>query len=135
MFGACALPIYWLSVAHANDYAKAGESVDVSSNLLLIFASAAIAGPLLGSTALAAFGPSGIFFYTALIHAVLAGLVFWRMQARQPIAPKERDPFVLIPEKSSPSVFEMDPRAAPGTGAGDPQPVQLRLVSKSASAE
>ncbi len=109
-FGACALPVYWISVAHANDYATTLESVDVSTNLLLIFASAGIAGPILGSIASASFGPGGIFLYTAVIHASLAGFIYWRTRVRDAMPPSERDPYVPIPEKSSPSVFELDPR-------------------------
>lgn len=128
LFGTCALPIYWISVAHANDYVEASESVDVSSNLLLIFAASAIAGPVFGSFASSAAGSGGLFLYTAVIHLILAAFIYLRIKSRAPVPPDERDAFVPIPQKSSLSVFELDPRAsAEGEKArGKPQ---LRLIT------
>ncbi len=120
-FGACALPVYWISVAHANDYVTASESVEVSSNLLLIFAASAIAGPVLGSAFSSGLGVGGLFLYTALIHMLVAGLVYLRMRARAPVPAEQKDAYVAVPTKSSVQVFELDPRSTPtGDAAAEP---------------
>jgi MFS family permease len=117
LFGAAALPVYSISLAHANDHASAAESVDVSSNLLLIFAISAIAGPVFGSFfAGVGAGAGGLFFYTALVHLIVAGLVYLRMRTREPVPPELRDAYVPLPQKSSMQVYELDPRAAPEDG-------------------
>ncbi|MGV7222872.1 MAG: MFS transporter [Nitrospinales bacterium] len=51
MFGIFALPLYSLSVAHANDSVDREDFVEVSSGMLLIFGVGAIIGPLMASTA------------------------------------------------------------------------------------
>jgi MFS family permease len=130
LFGASALPVYWVSVAHANDYASAAQSVDVSSNLLLVFASGAIFGPILASGAIAIAGSSCIFLYTALIHALLAGFVLHRTLVRGPAPAETRDEFVALPDKTSPALFELDPRAEAAPPQRKPTTAtHLRLVS------
>jgi len=128
LFGASALPVYWVSIAHANDYVEASESVDVSSNLLLIFAVSAIAGPVLGSLTASIAGSGGVFLYTAIVHVLLAGFVVYRTKMRAPIPLPDRDPFVPMPEKSSQSVFELDPRAGSGNSEAKTPAPGLRLV-------
>jgi MFS family permease len=118
-FGASALPVYWVSVAHANDHAAAGESVEVSSNLLLIFATSAIAGPVFGSLFSAWLGTGGLFLFTALVHLAIAGLVYLRMQARGPVPQEEKDAFAPVPAKSSVQVFELDPRSVPSNNESE----------------
>jgi MFS family permease len=120
LFGASALPVYSISLAHANDHATAAESVDVSSNLLLIFATAAIAGPVFGSLFSGGVGAGGLFLYTALVHLGLAGFIYLRMRARGPVPPEERDAYVAMPQKSSVQLYELDPRSAPETKEEQP---------------
>jgi MFS family permease len=117
-FGAVALPVYWVSVAHANDHAAPGEVVDVSSNLLLVFAASAIAGPIFASIFSAEIGVGGLFLFTAIIHLAIAGLIYMRIRARGPVPMEDRETFMPIPQKSSTAVFDLDPRQEPqGTAA------------------
>ncbi|MDX2263995.1 MAG: MFS transporter [Hyphomicrobiales bacterium] len=109
-FGLCALPVYWISLAHANDYAEREDSVDVSSNLLLVFSAAAVCGPIFASMLMDSAGPGGLFLWTAAIHAVVAALVIYRTLMRDPLPPGERDAYVSLPQKSSPALYELDPR-------------------------
>jgi MFS family permease len=89
-FGAGAFPLYAIAVAHANDYADASESVEVSSGLLLVYGVGAAIGPLLASTwREIAHGPA-LFFFTALVHLMLIGYVFWRISQRLPPEPDQR---------------------------------------------
>ena len=90
VFGAGAFPLYAIAVAHANDYADASESVEVSSGLLLVYGVGAAIGPLLASMwGEIAHGPA-LFFFTALVHLMLIGYVFWRISQREPPEPDQR---------------------------------------------
>lgn len=113
LFGACALPAYWISLAHANDYAEREDSVDVSSNLLLIFSVAAIGGPVVASLVMDSAGPSALFLWTAGIHILAAVAVILRTYLRAAVPAEDRDAYVALPKTSSPAVYELDPRGAP----------------------
>ncbi|MCR9255572.1 MAG: MFS transporter [Alphaproteobacteria bacterium] len=93
LFGAGALPIYSLGVAHANDHAAPNEMVEVSSGLLLAFGLGAAIGPPLAALVqnLAPF--QALFSYTASIHALLALVVLWRMSRRGKVLAGERVDF------------------------------------------
>jgi MFS family permease len=117
VFGACSLPVYWISLAHANDYAERQDSVDVSSNLLLIFSVAAIGGPLVASLLMERAGAGGLFLWTAAIHVIFACLVAWRTLQRSPVPPQDRDAYVAMPKTSSAAVFGLDPRSEPSPPA------------------
>ena len=84
VFGAGAFPLYAIAVAHANDYADAAQSVEVSSGLLLIYGMGAAVGPLLASLWREILNGPSLFFFTAAVHVVLIGYVIWRMSQRVP---------------------------------------------------
>ena len=67
VFGAVALPLYSLSVAHANDRLPRAEFVEASAGLLMINAATSIPGPMLAAFVMAAAGPSALFLFTALV--------------------------------------------------------------------
>ena len=90
VFGAGAFPLYAIAVAHANDYADAAESVEVSSGLLLIYGMGAAVGPLLASLWREFVSGPSLFFFTASVHVVLIGYVVWRMTRRVPAEPDQR---------------------------------------------
>jgi predicted MFS family arabinose efflux permease len=90
VFGAGAFPLYALAVAHANDYADAKQSVEVSSGLLLIYGTGAAIGPLLTSLWKEAVSGPALFFFTAAVHVLLAGYIVWRMLQRVPAQPEQR---------------------------------------------
>ncbi len=111
VFGACALPIYWITLAHANDHVDAAESVDVSSNLLFIFAITAVAGPVCASMFMNEAGPGGLFLWTASVHVAVVILVMLAMVIRRAIPAGQRDPYVSMPKECTPAVYELDPRS------------------------
>ena len=80
VFGAVALPLYSLSVAHANDRLPRSEFVEASAGLLMINAATSIPGPILAAFVMAAAGPSALFLFTAVSHAAMAFYTFTRMQ-------------------------------------------------------
>jgi hypothetical protein len=109
VLGATMLPLYSLSIAHANDRLPRGEFVDASAGLLMINAAASIPGPLLASFVIATAGPFSLFVYTALVHAAMAFYAFTRMRLKEPAPLEMREQFSPVPQ-SSPAALPLDPR-------------------------
>lgn len=107
LFGVFALPIYWISFAHANDMAEPGEAVNVSANLLLLFSVSAIFGPIFGSLMKQQLGPGGLFLYTAVIHVLVGAAVLYRTTRRPALPPEERAVYEELPISSTPAVYEL----------------------------
>ena len=107
VFGACALPGFGLSIAHANDHAAPGTGLSVNGGMLMLYGVTAIAGPVIASQAIAVFGPRGLFWWVAAGYAMLALFCAYRMIRRA--APPEPQPYVAVP-RTSPEVFRLDPR-------------------------
>lgn len=127
LFGAFALPLYALCAAHMNDVVEEGGFVEASSGLLLLYAGGAVVGPLIASVSMRGMGPGGLFVFTAVAHAAMAGFTLYRMALRAPPPEAARgrfvdalrmasavsvvDPLAVAPEPAPPS----DPSApAPG---------------------
>jgi MFS family permease len=107
--GAAMLPLYSLSIAHANDRLPRAEFLHTSAGLLMINAVASVPGPLLASLVISAAGPYSLFLYTAIIHAAMAFYAFTRMRVKEPAAAETRDIFTPVPP-GSPAVLPLDPR-------------------------
>ncbi len=106
LFGFCALPVYWVSFAHANDLAEPGEAVDISSSLLLLFASSAICGPMIAAATMRVIGPNALFMHTAFVHFLIAVFVIYRMSQRAPLPPRLRIAYDKLPKSNTPAGFE-----------------------------
>jgi MFS family permease len=106
LFGFSALPVYWVSFAHANDLAEPDEAVDVSSSLLMLFAVAAIGGPLLAATLMRWIGPGALFLHTACVHVVIALFVIYRISRRAPLPPQFRVAYDSLPKSNTPAGLE-----------------------------
>lgn len=96
-FGASALSIYSLCVAHANDRADPATFVDVSSHLLLAFGIGAIIGPFLAGLLISQFGIVSLFVFTSGIHSVLALFVLVRIKVVASPPEPERVTFAAQP--------------------------------------
>ncbi len=109
LFGGFAIPIYSLSVAHANDLAGPDEFVEVAAGLFIVYGIGAMLGPVLGAAAVALLGPRALFWYISLVHALFLLFTFYRI-GRRPLPPAaDREGFVgLI--RTSPGIFRLDPR-------------------------
>jgi MFS family permease len=90
LFGAFAMPLYSLSAAHANDFAKPDQYSTVAAGLLFTFAIGAAIGPVIGSLAVNLLGPPGLFIYIAVAHASLIVWALIRMSARPTVPREER---------------------------------------------
>lgn len=110
VFGMVCLPVYGLSVAHANDRLPREMFVESSATLLLINALASTVGPVIAASVTARFGMASLFLYTASIHVGLAifTVARIRMAAAAPLAAHEQ--FEPMPQQSSPTALELDPR-------------------------
>ncbi|MDE2182322.1 MAG: MFS transporter [Alphaproteobacteria bacterium] len=109
LFGVLMLPLYGLSVAHANDRIPREAFVESSATLLLINSIASVVGPTLGAGIMDAFGAHALFLFTAGVHTVMTVFTVWRLRLRR--APDEyREKFEPLPAQSSPTALELDPR-------------------------
>jgi len=112
LYGVMAFPVYPLCVAHANDLVHKKRAVEVSSGLLLTFSIGAILGPLVASWMMSVLGHGALFLHSALAHGLIAAAMVLRVRLR-PAPPVERNEgFVVLP-RTTPAVFELDPRGEP----------------------
>src|SRR5262249_29836791 len=82
VFGAIALPIYSLVIAHANDHMAKEQMLGASSKLVLLYGTGAMAGPSLAGFFMQRLGSSGFMIYMAVIYVLMAGYAYWRRQQR-----------------------------------------------------
>lgn len=97
VFGAFALSLYPVCVAHVNDRANPKTFVKVSSHLLMAFGLGAIVGPLLAGFLISAAGIAMLFAFTAAIHVVLALFTLSRIWMVKPVPDPERGIFAPLP--------------------------------------
>ena len=115
LYGVMAFPVYPLCVAHANDLVHKKRAVEVSSGLLMTFSIGAVFGPLIASWFMSVLGHGALFLHSALAHALIALAMLVRVRLR-PAPPVERnESFVVVP-RTTPAVFELDPRGEPAPG-------------------
>lgn len=118
LWGGCALSIYAICLAHAGDFAESHEMVPLASSLLLCWATGSALGPFMAAAFMQVVGPNGLFLYSAVIAAALAGFVVWRMSRRAAPKPEDRDPFVAVAVMTSPGSARLDPRSPDATTPG-----------------
>lgn len=82
IFGAIALPIYSLVIAHANDHMAKEQMLGASSKLVLLYGTGAMAGPSLAGFFMQYLGSPGFMTFMALIYAIMAAHALWRRQQR-----------------------------------------------------
>ncbi|MEJ1967357.1 MAG: MFS transporter [Rhizomicrobium sp.] len=111
-FGVVALPLYGLSVAHANDRIAREAFVETSATLLLINALASVGGPTIAALVMGRFGTGALFFYTAAIHAAMAVFAILRLAMKEAPAGATRDRYEMLPQQSTPAEAQLDPRGA-----------------------
>lgn len=109
LFGGMLYPIYSLGVSHVNDFVARGDFVLASSGLLFLYGCGATLGPILAGAAMEAVGARGFPFYQAAILLLLVLVAARRMSARPTIPVEEREASVVLP-RTTPLVFELDPR-------------------------
>lgn len=110
LWGAAAFPLYSISIAHSNDYAKPDEFVMVSSGLLLMYGAGAVIGPIAASAFMEFLGPAGLFFFTGIVHVLLCVYLAVRRLRRRQAPPEEQHAFAaaLTAAHTSSQVFERE---------------------------
>ena len=109
-FGGFAMPLYAVSVAHANDYAASDNFVTTASSLLVVYGCGATIGPLIASSLMDLTGPGGLFMFTTIVHSGLVIFAALRFRMRARPTEEERCDFVVITQ-TSPVCYENDPRS------------------------
>lgn len=94
VFSGLVLTIYSLGISHVNDRLEPAQMVAASSALLLLNGAAAIVGPVLASSLMAAFGPPAYFVTFATLSGVLTLYCLWRKFRRMPVPRDQRGPFI-----------------------------------------
>jgi MFS family permease len=112
LYGAMAFPAYALCVAHANDLVHRKRAVEVSSALLMTFSVGAILGPLIASLLMAETSNRALFLHAAIAQVLLALIMIVRIRRRPKLPEEHIEGYVAVP-RTSPAVFDLDPRAEP----------------------
>lgn len=87
-FGFTTFPIYSVSAAHANDFAKPEDRMELNASLLFCYAIGAIISPLAAAKVIDLFGPAALFNYISVAHIGLVIFGVARMKARPASATK-----------------------------------------------
>ncbi len=122
VFGGLNFPIYSLAVAHANDYARPENFVNVAGGLLLVYGIGTIVGPLMAALFMDLLGSAGLFANTALVHGAIAIYALYRIGQREPVSDANRVEFQELPvtRTNTPETISWEIRAdADSTAAPD----------------
>jgi MFS family permease len=101
VFGAIAMPIYSLAIAHANDHLHRDQMLGASGQLVLIYGAGSVLGPSLAGGMMEAIGTAGFMTYMAIIYGALGVYAIHRMKTR-PAPPKFEAGQVAVSPSSTP---------------------------------
>ncbi len=132
LFGALSLPLYSITLAHANDHLEPDQMLGASGKLILLYGVGAIVGPLLAGGAMRFVGAAGFAYYLCALYGLMGIYVVYRMYRRPEVVPVEdQGEFVLVAPRTTQvtaqaiaeEIVEAD-TAATGDAAkdGDSQP-------------
>ncbi|MDB5524608.1 MAG: transporter [Rhizobium sp.] len=115
VYGATANSLYPIAVAHANDFAKPSEFMNVSGGLLLLYGIGTVIGPSVGGPIMQQFGPYALFAVTASAHALITIHAIVRSRLRAPIPVGERDAYSSVSSgtQTTPESLALSPRSQP----------------------
>lgn len=119
VYGICAFSIYTLCLAHANDLVPKERAVEVSSGLLMMFSIGAVLGPLIASLVMSVAGTGALFLHSAAAHTLIALTLLVRVGLRPTLPEEDKEEFVAVP-RTTPAVFELDPRGEPSAPMAAP---------------
>jgi len=110
VYGGLMFTLYSISVAHTNDHLSAGQMLEATRSLLLVYGIGALCGPVLGGIAMQVLGPPGLPAMSAITALLLALFGLFRITRRAPPALDEQAEFVPM-VRTSPVALEMHPEA------------------------
>jgi MFS family permease len=114
-FGVTVLPLYGLSIAHANDRIPREDFVETSATLLLLNSLASMFGPTLAAIVTYRAGMASLFVYTATIHTAMVLFTLLRLRMKD-ASHEHHERFVPVAAESIPASLSLDPRASEGGG-------------------
>ncbi|XYK81439.1 MAG: MFS transporter [Labrenzia sp.] len=129
VFGAAIFAMYPVIVAHANDHAPPGTSIQVSGGLLMMFGTGSIIGPLIAGVMMTSIGPQGLFITTIGAHVVMIAFTLWRMTRRAAVAEEDKGAFQV----SAPARMVTPETATLAAGEGEALPLEDADVGTSPS--
>lgn len=110
LFGACAMPIYAMSLATAADVSESSEFVTIGTSVLLLNALGAALAPLLLGQIMARWDATALFWSFAAISALFACYLAVQLRTPRTVEVLDQTPFEAAAMDAAPAAFEMDPR-------------------------
>lgn len=110
LFGAFAMPIYALSLAHASDHVEADTFLEVGTGLLMINAVGSILGPLLTALFMERLGVQSYFVFLSVALVLGALLIGFFIRSRVDSAAHFQE-FSPATSASAQGAIQMDPRS------------------------
>lgn len=101
VFGALALPLYSLAIAHANDHLDHDQMLGASATLVLIYGLGSSFGPIIVGAVMRETGPSGFFVYMMAVYAALGAFAAYRMVRRPAVPGADQGDFVLMAPRTT----------------------------------
>ncbi len=98
LFGAGAIPVYAISVAHANDWAKKVSVVDLSVLLLVSSSVGSVLGPLVIGSILEKVGRTNLFLLVSFAHGILFLEGVYRIVRVAPMPIDKKTEYLDLPE-------------------------------------
>ena len=98
LFSFCALPLFSVAAAHANDFSEKDFFVDLAASLIFIYGVSAILCTVVVSGLFEIFGSSVLFIYIGMVHLVLCAFGIYRMTVRPTVDDKK--PYLVLPRTS-----------------------------------
>ena len=97
ILGGSIFAMYPVIVAHANDHAAPGTSIQISGGLLLLYGAGGIVGPLMAGWAMTSFADRALFMVTAVAHVLVILYTLWRISRRVAVDDADKTAFQVAP--------------------------------------
>lgn len=107
VFGGLSLPLYSLSIAHANDFLEPEQMVAASGSLVLASGIGAILGPVSISAAMWLLGADGFYWHLAATHLAIGVFALYRMSRRHTKSLEEQGPYAPAAPRTTPVAVEL----------------------------
>jgi MFS family permease len=102
--GVSTYALYTLASSHANDRARADQTMLVSSGLLFLYCVGAILAPALAANLMRLYGPATLFAQNGLVHLALAAFTLWRFLVKEAPPPAHARVLPEGPQRPEPGL-------------------------------
>jgi len=115
IWGAVAMAMYPVCLAHANDNANPEDFVDIGSAMLITYGLSSAMGAPIASSMMGFLGHQYLFIYMALVFSVFTVILVLRRKAYiLPDVASDHEEFQTVADMGTPVAYNLDPR---GTGS------------------